>query len=271
MERSLVPRRSEVSQVITVDKLVDEEAGKTAGLLARMKEMFRKKVEEEIMKVEKETQVLSEETDKEENIKRKIRELIVREGLLKEELAATKTEMDALGQQNEVLGRDIHTCNYERVNLTTQLQKSKKEYEDLKRKIEEKKASQKKAHQQFISKHTHVSNESDHRNTTKQEGTSAVLAQGGDKIEAETINERKSIKFSPGTGALGGLEIRKIEEDAADYDIDEDDDQLPVISEGNRSNNLKTSKNNLRVKKSKKKMYAFVNGKLERRFVIDDK
>ena len=39
--------------------------------------------------------------------------------------------MDALYQQNNVLERDIHTCNYERINLTQQLHESKEKLEKL--------------------------------------------------------------------------------------------------------------------------------------------
>lgn len=46
-------------------------------------------------------------------------------------MAATKSEMDALYQQNSVLERDIHTCNYERINLTQQLHESRDRLDKL--------------------------------------------------------------------------------------------------------------------------------------------
>lgn len=44
---------------------------------------------------------------------------------------ATKAEMEALYQQNSVLERDIHTCNYERINLTKQLHEYRERLDNL--------------------------------------------------------------------------------------------------------------------------------------------
>jgi chromosome segregation ATPase len=50
---------------------------------------------------------------------------------MKKELNETKKELEALRQQNAVLERDIHTCNFERVSLTKTLKETKETYERL--------------------------------------------------------------------------------------------------------------------------------------------
>jgi septal ring factor EnvC (AmiA/AmiB activator) len=50
---------------------------------------------------------------------------------MRKELNDTRKELEALRQQNAVLERDIHTCNFERVSLTKTLQQTKETYEKL--------------------------------------------------------------------------------------------------------------------------------------------
>ena len=93
---------------------------------------FRERYSKALKKFEATCLLNSKQADVDDGMKKKIRELTVREVLLKNELGSTKHEMDALVQQNSVLERDIHICNFERINLTRQLHELKEKLEKAK-------------------------------------------------------------------------------------------------------------------------------------------
>ena len=113
-------------------EIEDERIAKLNQFFYRLKENFRKKLADDQIRLGREHHQMDQDKVSIEQLRKQIRELTVREGLLRSEESSAKIEMEALKQQNTVLERDIHTCNFERVNLTRQLQKHKDRLEKLK-------------------------------------------------------------------------------------------------------------------------------------------
>jgi hypothetical protein len=61
------------------DLISDERIAKTSSILEKLKEVYRAKVMSELNKLESENMLLEEQGHKEENVRKKIRELTVRE------------------------------------------------------------------------------------------------------------------------------------------------------------------------------------------------
>lgn len=220
-----------------VQRIIGEaQIGKVHSAVERLKQMFREKVMLELNKFETENKRLEEHINKEDNTRKKIRELTVRESLLKEELAATKAEMDALTQQNSVLERDIHTCNFERINLTRQLQEAKEKLDkiqiEINRQIAERARKPRKSLFPVIAKDIEVTQSAVHKKGHKHL-TKVMSHQGLEGIHPETLEEfPEESEINPSNEDVHGRE-----------------------SVGQTSSS-----------KPKKKGFAYVNGRLERRF-----
>jgi hypothetical protein len=218
--------------------LDDAQIGKVHAAVERLKQVFREKVVLELNKLEGETKRLEEQVNKEDNTRKKIREMTVRESMLKEELAATKAEMDALNQQNAVLERDIHTCNFERINLTRQLQDAKEKLDkiqiDVNRQIAERAHRPRKSLFPSIGKDGQV--------------TQSVNLKPGQKQLSKVRSQQ----------GLTDLRHEALEEFPEESEINPSKEELPGRDTVGYSSSSKP----------KKKGFAFVNGRLERRFNV---
>jgi hypothetical protein len=217
----------------------EAQIGKVHSAIERLKQMFREKVMLELNKFETENKRLEEQINKEDNTRKKIRELTVRESLLKEELAATKSEMDALTQQNSVLERDIHTCNFERINLTRQLQEAKEKLDkiqiEINRQIADRARKPRKSLFPVIAKESQV--------------TQSAVQKQGHKHLTKVKSQQGFAGLHPGT----------LEEFPEESEINPSKEEVY-----GRESVGQTSSNS----KPKKKGFAFVNGRLERRFNV---
>lgn len=218
----------------------DAQLGKVHSAVERMKQVFREKVMLELNKYELENKRLEEQIGKEDNTRKKIREMTIRESILKEELMATRAEMESLNQQNKVLERDIHTCNFERINLTRQLQSSNEKFDKLKsdinRQMKEKSSKPRQSLFPVISK--------DGFNTT-----SAVFKQAAANHFARTASQQH---------------LQDARHGAFNRAIDEADDNFSQVDGHGRTAVVGQSSSS----RPKKKGFSFVNGRLERRFNV---
>lgn len=221
---------------LILDDTADAQIGKVHAALEKLKQGYREKVILQLNKLEAENKRLEEQINKEDNTRKKIRELTVRESLLKEELAATKGEMDALTQQNGVLERDIHTCNFERINLTRQLQDTKEKLDKLQLEVNKQIAE---------------------RTNRSRKSLFPMISKDG---------QPKSTNLKPGTAQLSkvksyqGLVSQKL--DLLEESLEESDAfHSKEEHKGLESQPIKATSS-----KPKKKGFAFVNGRLERRF-----
>jgi hypothetical protein len=156
--------------------------------------------------------------------------------------------MDALNQQNSVLERDIHTCNFERINLTRQLHESKEKLEklqlELNRQMMERSNKPRKSLFPVLSKDDVGSQAPASRlkNSALQGNSSA--AQFGRGISNKTLADLKSGPF---------LELP---EESEEY---QEQTNEPVRSSVGAVSGLQ----------QKKKGFAYINGRLERRFNVN--
>lgn len=154
--------------------------------------------------------------------------------------------MEALYQQNNVLERDIHTCNYERINLTQQLHESKEKLEKLNFDIK---------NQRFDKEHR--ARKSLFPVLSKDKDTNSIPGSGPIKpmIQLRNIPSNRS-----------GNSQNSIVRPASRAHVDTSQESQDLKAAYDIPNRRSISNSMNPQKKSKK--FAYVNGKLEARFNV---
>ena len=103
----------------------------TAKMIEKMKLLITMRHNQEKEEKEKHLSSLEEQLKGDENLILKIQELARKEEILRNESGTAQTEINQLKNQNSVLQKDIHNCQYERLELIQLINLKKKELEDL--------------------------------------------------------------------------------------------------------------------------------------------
>ena len=218
----------------TATDIQDERLAKLNQYYYRLKESYRKTLADEEVRLRREHFQIDQDKVSIDQLRKRIRELTVREGLLRTEEATAKIEMEALKQQNVVLERDIHTCNFERVNLTRQLQNQKDKLDKLRQELMRQR-DQNSRNQTKLAEEL-SSGESDTEFRDPNSRTSELKNSYG-RLDHISNSLLPQIKPAPGVAST------KPKYTAAEYRVDQ-----PVVGK----------------KKSKKqRTYKFENGKLQ--------
>ena len=216
-------------QPLSAALLIEQQlVARTNDVFQRLKELYHLKYVRQLHSYGRLANIETEHLHTDDGLKKKIRELTVRESLLKEELQSTKIEMEALTQQNSVLERDIHICNYERLNLTKQLQATKEKLEKLKAEL--------------------------FRQTgAKQKGRKSILPP---LLKEASDYKQQSPLHAP---AFSGFPQTNLRIDEAESGSLESDEALPSDQ---------STPAELRRALKKKSRFTFANGKLERKYKV---